>query len=101
MAGTFYRILEVDLSSGQSKVFEYGEETLRKYGVQMVLAPSDYQLGAKIKLDAGWRLVEDDGRAITSTSPITPCATADVANSRINNMHMLVFFISITRPNMV
>ncbi|HXZ36781.1 MAG TPA: aldehyde ferredoxin oxidoreductase family protein [Thermodesulfobacteriota bacterium] len=31
MAGISYRILEVDLSSGQSKVIEYGEEALRKY----------------------------------------------------------------------
>ena len=31
MAGFFYRILEVDLSSGQSKVIEYGEQALRKY----------------------------------------------------------------------
>jgi aldehyde:ferredoxin oxidoreductase len=31
MAGISYRILEVDLSSGQSKVIEYGEEALCKY----------------------------------------------------------------------
>ncbi len=31
MAGISYRILEVDLSSGQSRVIEYGEEALRKY----------------------------------------------------------------------
>ncbi len=31
MAGISYRILDVDLSSGKSKVVEYGEETLRKY----------------------------------------------------------------------
>jgi len=31
MPGFSYRILEVDLSSGQSKVIEYGEEALRKY----------------------------------------------------------------------
>jgi aldehyde:ferredoxin oxidoreductase len=31
MSGISYRILEIDLSSRQSKVIEYGEETLRKY----------------------------------------------------------------------
>jgi aldehyde:ferredoxin oxidoreductase len=31
VAGISYRILEIDLSSGQSKVVEYGEETLRKH----------------------------------------------------------------------
>ena len=31
VAGISFRILEVDLSSGQSKVIEYGEETLRRY----------------------------------------------------------------------
>jgi aldehyde:ferredoxin oxidoreductase len=31
VAGIFYRVLEVDLSSGQSKVTEYREEALRKY----------------------------------------------------------------------
>jgi aldehyde:ferredoxin oxidoreductase len=31
MPGLFYRILEVDLSSGQSRVIEYGEKALRKY----------------------------------------------------------------------
>jgi aldehyde:ferredoxin oxidoreductase len=31
MPGLFYRILEVDLSSGQSKVIKYGEEALHKY----------------------------------------------------------------------
>jgi len=31
VAGFSYRILEVDLSSGQSKVIEYGGETLRKH----------------------------------------------------------------------
>jgi len=31
MGGISYRILEADLSSGQSKVVEYDEETLRKY----------------------------------------------------------------------
>ena len=31
MPGFSYRILEIDLSSGQSKRIEYGEETLRKY----------------------------------------------------------------------
>jgi aldehyde:ferredoxin oxidoreductase len=31
VAGISYRILEVNLSSGQSKVIEYGEETLRRY----------------------------------------------------------------------
>jgi aldehyde:ferredoxin oxidoreductase len=30
-AGIFYRVLEVDLSSGQSKITEYREEALRKY----------------------------------------------------------------------
>ena len=40
------------------------EETLRKYDVQMVLVPSNYQLAAKIKLAANWRLVEDDSSAV-------------------------------------
>ncbi len=31
MAGISYRILEVDLSARETKVVEYGEETLRKY----------------------------------------------------------------------
>ena len=31
MPGFSYRILEVDLSSAQSKIIEYREETLRKY----------------------------------------------------------------------
>ncbi|HEV2199490.1 MAG TPA: hypothetical protein VGR73_06700 [Bryobacteraceae bacterium] len=39
------------------------DATFRKYGVQMVLVPSDYRLAAEIKRDASWRLVEDDGSA--------------------------------------
>ena len=39
------------------------QNTFRKYDVQMALVPSDFQLAAKLRQEAGWKLVEDDGAA--------------------------------------
>jgi hypothetical protein len=39
------------------------QNTFRKYGVEMALIPSDFQLAAKLRHEAGWKLVEDDGTA--------------------------------------